>query len=71
MSGIAEKLVKVLQRPDGDLSLRPVHTIGIGATGYFEPSPIAQNFCTAEHFREEPDWCQCAVFERIRVSHSA
>ncbi|WP_298937764.1 catalase [uncultured Ruegeria sp.] len=52
-SGIAEKLVEVLQRPDGDTALRPVHTIGISATGYFKPSPIAQNFCIAEHFREK------------------
>lgn len=53
MSGIAEKLVEVLHRPDGDRALRPVHTIGISATGYFEPSPIAQNFCNAQHFREK------------------
>ncbi|MEO1306881.1 MAG: hypothetical protein AAFV38_02850 [Pseudomonadota bacterium] len=38
--GIAEKLVDVLRRPDGDTALRPVHTFGISATGYFEPSPI-------------------------------
>lgn len=50
---LAEKLVKVLHRPDGDLALRPVHTIGISATGFFQPSPIAQNFCIAEHFRTE------------------
>ncbi len=48
--GIAEKLVEVLHRPDGDPALRPVHTIGISATGYFEPSPIARNFCVADHF---------------------
>ncbi|NVO57812.1 catalase [Rhodobacteraceae bacterium B1Z28] len=52
-SGIAEKLVEVLHRPDGDRALRPVHTIGIGATGYFKPSPIARNFCIAQHFREK------------------
>ncbi|WP_037311468.1 catalase [Ruegeria halocynthiae] len=51
--GIAEKLVEVLQRPDGDLALRPVHTIGISATGFFKPSPIAQNFCVADHFKAE------------------
>jgi len=48
--GIAEKLVEVLHRPDGDPALRPVHTIGISATGRFEPSPIARNFCIADHF---------------------
>ncbi|WP_377190924.1 catalase [Ruegeria meonggei] len=51
--GMAEKLVKALQRPDGDLALRPVHSIGIGATGYFMPSPIARNFCVAEHFNTD------------------
>ncbi|MEM6340970.1 MAG: catalase [Pseudomonadota bacterium] len=49
-TGMAEKLVRVLQRPDGDTALRPVHTFGISATGFFEPSPIAGNFCVAEHF---------------------
>ncbi len=47
---IAEELVRILQRPDGDKSLRPVHTIGISATGFFEPSQIARNFCAADHF---------------------
>ena len=47
---IAKELVKSLQRPDGDKSLRPVHSIGISATGFFEPSPVARNFCTADHF---------------------
>lgn len=50
---IAEKLVEVLQRSDGDTSLRPVHTFGVSATGFFEPSPIAGNFCVAEHFKAE------------------
>lgn len=48
--GLAEKLVSVLQRPDGNTSLRPVHSIGISATGFFEPSLIAWNFCNAAHF---------------------
>ncbi|WP_419739328.1 catalase [Ruegeria sp.] len=51
--GLAEKLVEVLHRPDGDLALRPVHTIGISATGYFKPTPIARNFCAADHFTTE------------------
>lgn len=50
---IAEKLVAVLQRPDGDTALRPVHSIGISATGSFEPSPIAHNYCIADHFSAE------------------
>ncbi|WP_171179268.1 catalase [Ruegeria sp. HKCCD8929] len=52
-TGIAQKLVEVLHRPDGDLMKRPVHTIGISATGFFKPSPIARNFCVADHFRED------------------
>ncbi len=51
--GIAEQLVHVLHRPDGDPKLRPVHTIGISATGFFKPSPIARNFCAADHFRSD------------------
>lgn len=52
-SGIAEQLVKILQRPDGSLSLRPVHSIGIAAEGFFIPSPIAKTFCVAPHFQDE------------------
>ena len=50
---IAEKLVKALRRPDGSEKLRPVHAIGIGATGYFEPSDVARDYCIAEHFQGE------------------
>ena len=48
---IAEELVKALRRPDGRLDLRPVHAIGIGATGYFEASDVARDYCIAEHFQ--------------------
>ena len=48
---IAEKLVKALARPDGSPKLRPVHAIGIGATGYFVASDVAANYCIAEHFQ--------------------
>jgi catalase len=48
---IAEKLVKALHRPDGRPDLRPVHAIGIGATGYFEASDVARDYCIAEHFQ--------------------
>jgi catalase len=53
MSGpdIAEELVEALRRPDGRADLRPVHAIGIGATGYFEASDIARNYCIAKHFQ--------------------
>lgn len=49
-SEIAKTLVKELRRPDGSPDLRPVHTIGIGATGFFEPSDVARTFCAAQHF---------------------
>src|SRR5277367_6371728 len=48
---IAEELVKALHRPDGSADLRPVHSIGIGATGYFEASDVARDYCIAEHFQ--------------------
>ena len=48
---IAAKLVEALRRPDGKLDLRPVHAVGIGATGYFEASDVARDYCTAEHFQ--------------------
>ena len=38
---IAEKLVEALARPDGCPKLRPVHAIGIGATGLFVASDVA------------------------------
>ncbi len=49
--GIAEKLVDALVLPDGSPDLRPVHAFGIGATGYFEASDVARDFCVAEHFQ--------------------
>ncbi|WP_162789179.1 MULTISPECIES: catalase [Sphingomonas] len=48
---IAEQLVDALARPDGSPALRPVHATGNGATGSFLPSPVAQSFCRAPHFR--------------------
>ena len=50
---IAEKLVEALARPDGSPKLRPVHSIGIGATGYFVASQAARDYCVAEHFQGE------------------
>jgi catalase len=51
--GMAEKLVAALRTsfPDGRPDLRPVHAFGIGATGYFEASDVARDFCIAEHFQ--------------------
>jgi catalase len=36
--------------PDHRLGTRPVHTIGIGATGYFEGSDVAPRYSVAEQF---------------------
>jgi catalase len=36
--------------PDHVRGTRPVHTVGIGATGYFEPSRVAGQYTAAEHF---------------------
>lgn len=50
--GLARKMVDALIAglPDGDTSLRPVHAFGIGATGFFQASDIARDFCAAKHF---------------------
>ena len=34
--------------------VRPVHTFGVGAEGYFVPSPVAQRYSMAEHLQAEP-----------------
>ena len=49
--GIAEKLVKALHHPFGSDALRPVHTIGIAATGFFMAAPVAKTYCIAQHFQ--------------------
>ena len=51
-SDIAKRIVDELLRPDGSWELRPVHSIGIGATGYFEPSDVAAHYCKADHFTQ-------------------
>lgn len=48
---IAKQLVETLARPDGSSELRPVHAIGIGATGHFVASDVARDYCVAEHFQ--------------------
>ena len=50
-TGVAKELVEALVLPDGRPDLRPVHAIGIGATGHFEASPVARDYCIAEHFQ--------------------
>lgn len=48
---IAEKLVKALHHPEGDTALRPVHSLGIGASGHFVASDVADRYCKADHFK--------------------
>src|SRR5689334_22242271 len=48
---IAREAVEVLDIPGGDTRLRPVHTIGIGASGHFIASDVARDFCKAEFFQ--------------------
>ncbi|WP_372570590.1 catalase [Ruegeria jejuensis] len=48
---LVEDIVHALDIEGGSTERRPVHTIGVGATGFFEPSPVAKDFCTAEHFQ--------------------
>jgi catalase len=51
--GMGERLVDALVSgfPDSKRDLRPVHTFGVGATGYFVASDVARDFCVAEHFQ--------------------
>lgn len=49
-SKLVADIVRELDIPGGSTERRPVHTVGIGATGHFKPSPIAHEFCIAEHF---------------------
>ncbi len=53
-SNFYEQLVDALKRPDGPAKedkKRPVHTIGIGASGSFVASDVASQFCKAGHFQ--------------------
>jgi catalase len=52
----AERLVKsiIADFPDHKDGTRPIHTIGIGVKGTFEPSEVARDYCIAEHFQPRP-----------------
>ncbi len=52
----AEELYQaiVADYPDHLPGTRPVHAVGIVATGTFVPSPVAARFTSAEHFRGDP-----------------
>lgn len=46
-----QSIIDILYREDGDRQKRPVHTIGIAATGCFTPSAVAPLYCKAGHFQ--------------------
>ena len=48
---LAERLVDALKIPGTPELNRPVHAFGWGASGDFHPSPVAQNYCWAFHFK--------------------
>ncbi|SDE30647.1 catalase [Ruegeria marina] len=48
---LVQDIVEALDIPGGSTQRRPVHTVGIGVTGHFVPSPIAPEYCVAEHFQ--------------------
>lgn len=52
---IAKQLVDAIiaDFPNHDPGTRPIHTIGISAVGHFEPSNVAPDYCTAEHFNRK------------------
>ena len=50
---MARDMVETMHRPDGSLALRPIHTRGVGAKGYFEASPVARSFSASEPFAGE------------------
>jgi catalase len=54
---VAKRLVDSIAADfeDHDPSKRPIHTIGIGVKGTFEPSEVARNYCIAEHFQPRPE----------------
>ena len=51
--GLSKRLYDALANdyPDHRDHRRPVHAVGIGAVGYFEPSTVASDFTIAEHFQ--------------------
>jgi catalase len=55
VGGLSEQLYRALvaDYPDHAQGTRPVHAVGIGATGYFVPSAVASSYSTAEHFAGE------------------
>jgi catalase len=54
---VATRLVDsiIADFPDHKAGTRPIHTIGIGVKGTFEPSEVARSYCVAEHFQPKGD----------------
>ncbi|MBR0696035.1 catalase [Bradyrhizobium lablabi] len=52
-SSVAERLVDAVESlsTDHKRGTRPIHTIGVGVDGYFQPSEAARSYCKAEHFQ--------------------
>lgn len=50
-----DQVIDLLYRPDGCKKLRPVHAIGIAASGYFQPSAVALLYSKAAHFQPKRD----------------
>jgi catalase len=50
---VARRLVDsiIADFPDHQPLTRPIHTIGIGVKGWFEPSEVARDYCIAKHFQ--------------------
>jgi catalase len=47
---LVRKIVEALDVDGGSTRRRPVHTVGVGAIGFFEPSKVAPDYCIAPHF---------------------
>ncbi len=55
----------IADSPDHKRGTRPAHTIGIGVKGHFRASPVARDWCVAEHF------CGREVEASVRFSNSS
>jgi catalase len=55
---LVQNIMEALMVPGGSPQRRPVHTVGIGATGHFEASEVAKRYCISEHF----------LADRVRVT---
>jgi hypothetical protein len=60
--GMGERLVDAVASgfPDSKRDLRPVHTFGVGATGYFVASDVARDFSSPSIFRASRFRSRCA-----------